>query len=67
MLAEDAEQDAEMKSKLAAEEIMVPENVATYGLRFFMSQVQRIGLNEDLVRVLLEAVSKIHYSVPAEL
>jgi len=39
VLAEDAEQDAEMKAKLAAEEIMVPENVGQYGLRFLMSQI----------------------------
>lgn len=46
---------------------MVPENVGQYGLRFLMSQIQRIGLNEDLIRVILEAVAKIHYSQPAEL
>ena len=56
-----------MKAKLAAEEIMVPENVGQYGLRFLMSQIQRIGLNEDLIRVILEAVAKIHYSQPTEL
>lgn len=61
------EEPAEKQAIIAATRIMDGRNITGYGLKFLLETCKAIGVAENIVQAVIEAICKINYHQPAVL